>query len=136
MDGRIKINNAHKIKLNKILKKEKTAWERKKTDEIIQSVKNCFKLKREINCNGIQSIRNLFRLTKENETIKGRIIRDIRKLSEQENDDYYKPVRVGNFWSKKYIEYESNEDRKKKRSLEEYLNKKTRSYLKDIIKWS
>ena len=61
----------------------------------------------------MKSIRNLFRLKKENETIKDRIVRDIRKLSEEEKEDYYKPVRVRNFWSRNYIEYESNEDRNK-----------------------
>ena len=39
---------------------------------------------------------------------------------------------VGNFWSRNYIGYESNGDRKKKLSIEEYLNK-IRPYLKDII---
>ena len=29
---------------------------------------------------------------------------------------------VGNFWSKNYIEYESNSDRNKTLSTEEYLN--------------
>ena len=43
-----------------------------------------------------------------------------------------KPVRVYNFWSNNYIEYESNGDRNKTLSGEEYLNK-IRPYLKDII---
>ena len=43
-----------------------------------------------------------------------------------------KPVRVSNFWSKNYIEYESNGDRDKTLSVEEYLNK-IRPYLKDFI---
>ena len=38
-------------------------------------------------------------MKKENETIKDRIIKDIRNLVEQE-EDYYKPVRAGNFLSK------------------------------------
>ena len=46
--------------------------------------------------NVIESIKNLFKLKKENEAIKDRIIRDIRSLFKQE-DDYYKPLRVGNF---------------------------------------
>ena len=41
----------------------------------------------------------------------------------------YKPVRVSNFWSNNYIEYESNGDRNKTPSVEEYLNK-VRPYLK------
>ena len=41
---------------------------------------------------------NLFRLKKENEVIKDdRVIRDIRNLFEYQEEDYYKPVRVGNF---------------------------------------
>ena len=46
--------------------------------------------------NIIKSIRNLFKLNKENEAIKDRIIRYIRALFEQQ-DDYYKPIRGGNF---------------------------------------
>ena len=42
---------------------------------------------------------------------------------------YYKPVRVSNFWSNRYIEYD---DRNKTLSVEEYLNKII-PYLKDII---
>ena len=45
------------------------------------------------------------KLTEEYEAIKDRIIRDIKSLFEQ--IDYYEPVRVGNFHSNDYIEYES-----------------------------
>ena len=48
---------------------------------------------------------------KENEAIKERVIRDIRNLFENEEEDYYKPVQVGNFWSNNYIECGSNDDR-------------------------
>ena len=41
----------------------------------------------------------------------------------------YKPVRVGNFWSNNYIEYESNGERNKTLSIKEYHIK---PYLKDI----
>ena len=41
-------------------------------------------------------------------------------------------MRVSNFWSKIYTEYESNTDRNKKIAVEENLNK-SRPYLKDII---
>ena len=61
--------------------------------------------------------------------IKDKIIRDIRTLSEQE-EDYYKPKRVSNFWSNNYIEYKSNGNKNK--SLDEYLNK-TKTYLREII---
>ena len=38
---------------------------------------------------------------------------DSSTLFEQERD-YCKPVRVGNFWNNNYINYESNGDRNKK----------------------
>ena len=46
--------------------------------------------------------------------------------------NYDNPVRVRNFWSNNYIKYESNGDRDKTLSIEEYLNK-IRQYLNDII---
>ena len=70
---------------------------------------------------------NLFNLKKENEAIKDRKIRDIKILLEQQ-EDYYKPVTLGNFW----IEYESNGDRNKNLSIKEYLEE-IKSYLKDIV---
>ena len=45
--------------------------------------------------------------TKKIRAIEGRIIRDIKSLFEQEEEDYYKPLRVGNFYSDNYIKYES-----------------------------
>ena len=39
--------------------------------------------------------------------IKDKIIRDIRAYFEQEDDDYFKPKRVSNFWDNNYIKYES-----------------------------
>ena len=38
----------------------------------------------------------------------------IKTHFERENN-FYKPLRVGNFWNNNYIEYESNGDRNKKR---------------------
>ena len=79
----------------------------------------------------IRDIRNLFRLEKDIKAIKYRIIRNIRNLFEYEEEEYYyKLVRVSNFWSKHYIEYKSKGDRKTL-SAEEYLNK-IRPYFKDI----
>ena len=49
-----------------------------------------------------------------------------------EEENYYKPVKVNNFWSNIYIEYESNGDRNKTLLAEEYLNK-IRPHLKDTI---
>ena len=49
---------------------------------------------------------------------------DIKNLCDQkEEENYYKPVRVSNFWSNNYIECKSNGDRNKILSVEEYLNK-------------
>ena len=88
-------------------------------------------MKKEIDDTTVKYIRNLFRLKKENETIKNRIIRDIRNLFENEEEDYCKLVRVGNFWSNNYIERESNGDRNKTLTVEEYLNK-IKTYSKDL----
>ena len=69
----------------------------------------------------IRNIRNLFNLKKENEAIKDKIMRDFKTLFEQE-EDFYKPVRVGNFWSYNYIEYGSNGNRNKNWKIKEYLD--------------
>ena len=53
-------------------------------------------------------------------------------LFEQEKEDYHKPVREGHFWSRNYIECESNRHKSKTLLIEEYLNK-FRPYLKDVI---
>ena len=65
-----------------------------------------------------------------NRLIKDRIIRDIGALFEQEKEDYYKPKRVSNFWNNNYTEYESNGDKNRNLSLDEYLNK-TEPYLRN-----
>ena len=79
----------------------------------------------------IKDIRNIFRLEKQTKTITDRILGDIKNLFEHEEEEkYYKPVRVSNFWRNNYIEYKSYSDRNKTRSVEEYLNK-VRLYLKD-----
>ena len=46
----------------------------------------------------------------------------------KKEENYYKLVRVSNFWSNNYIEQESNGDKNKRLSVEEYLNK-IRPYL-------
>ena len=63
--------------------------------------------------------------------IKNIIIIDIRTLLEQEKD-YYKPKRASNFWNNNYIEYESNGDKNRNLSLDEYLNK-IEPYLRNMI---
>ena len=52
---------------------------------------------------------------------------------QEEEENYYKLVRVSNFWSNNYIEYESNSDRNKTLSVEEYLNKR-RPYITTNLK--
>ena len=61
-------------------------------------------------------------------------MRDIRNLFELENEkeNHFKPIKVDSFYSYNYIEYESNGDRNKTISTEEYLNE-IRPHLKDII---
>ena len=45
------------------------------------------------------------------------LIKDVRSFLKMKKKDYYKLVRVGNFWSSNYIEYESNNDRNKTLSI-------------------
>ena len=78
-------------------------------ENIIKGKRNLFVLKTELNYATIKDIRNLYRLKKETKKIKNRILRDIRNLFEhEEEENYYKPVIVSNFWSTNYIEYKSN----------------------------
>ena len=62
--------------------------------------------------------------------VKDRIVTDIRTFFEQQ-EDFYKPERVSNFWNNNYIEYESNHDKDRNLSLYEYLNK-IKPYLRNI----
>ena len=50
----------------------------------------------------IKDIRNLF---------KGEILRSIRDIYEQEEEEYYKLKVVGRHYNGNYIEYESNSDK-------------------------
>ena len=70
---------------------------------------------------------------KETKATKDRILRDIKSLFEyeKEEENYYRPVTVSNFWSNSYIHYKNNDDRNKTLSFEEHLNK-IKPYLKDI----
>ena len=97
---------------------------RPEEENIIKDIRNLLRVKKELNFTAIKDIRNLFRLDKETKGIKDRILRDIKNLSEhEEEENYYKPGTVCNFWSNSYIEYKSNGDRNKTLSVEEYLNK-------------
>ena len=77
-------------------------------ENMIEDVRNSFrlnKLKKGTNDNTIKDIINLFRSERGNKAIKDRINRD-RDIYEYW-EDYYKPVRVANFWRNSYIEYKS-----------------------------
>ena len=58
-------------------------------------------------------------------------IRDIMAHFEQE-EDYYELKRVYNFWKNNYMGYESNSDKNRNLSLDEYLNK-IETYPRDIM---
>ena len=113
-----------------------------KTQNKINNIKNPFILKRK---NKLKVFRTLFATEEEKEIkklgkketnyrlIKGKIAKDIRTLFEQQEEkDYYKLKRVNIFWSNNYIEYESNGDKNRNLSLDEYLNK-IKPYLCNII---
>ena len=67
-----------------------------------------------------------------NRLTKTRIVRDIRTVFEQQEEDYYKPKRVSNFRNNNYIAYESNSDINRNVSLGKYVNK-IKPYLRNII---
>ena len=82
-----------------------------KEENIIKDIRSLFRLNKELSYTVIKDIRNLFRQKKETKAIKDRILRDIKNLFEHEEEEsHYKPVRVNNFWSNNYTEYESNSD--------------------------
>ena len=116
--------------------------QRPEEENIVKHVRNLFrleKLEKELTDTAIKDIKNLFGLEKENKAIKDRILRrGIRNVftlekenkaikniilitnlfENEEEENYYKPVSVSNFWSNNYIEYESNGDRNKTLSVE------------------
>ena len=49
-----------------------------------------------------------------------------------QEEDYYDPKRVNNFWNNNYMEYENNGDKNTNLSLDKYLNK-IKTYLGNII---
>ena len=86
--------------------------------------KLCMKVKRNNQKKAIQSIKNLFKIKNENKAIQYRIIRDIRTLFEQQEEtDFYKRIRAGNFWNKNSVKYQSSGDRNKNLSMKKYLYK-------------
>ena len=103
--------------------------EREKEDNIIKDIKNLCRLRKAVDGSATKDIRNLFRRRKGNKTIKDKIITDIEVFEEEDN--YYKPIKIGNVWKNYYIEYESNSDKSKSLSVKECLIK-IKLYLEDI----
>ena len=84
---------------------------RPEKEKIVKDIRNFFSQKKEFNYTAVKGLRNLFRQEKEIKTIKDRILRYIKNCFEhEEEENYYKPVRVNSFWSNNYIEYESDGD--------------------------
>ena len=100
-------------------------------DQVIKDVRNFFRLKNELNYTAVKYIRNQFRIEKETKAIKEKILKDIKNISDHEEENCYQPIRVNNFWSNNDIKHESNIERNKALSVEEYLNR-IRPYLKGI----
>ena len=59
-------------------------------------------------------------------------IRDVKDTYDDVDEDYYKPIRIGNAFSSNYIEYKSNGDKDKILLIKEYLDM-IRPYLNDLI---
>ena len=74
------------------------------------------------------------RIKKEIKRIKDIALRSIKNLfdNKKEEENYYKPVRLNNFWNKNYSEYKSNSDKNRIISVEENLNK-IKPYLRDLV---
>ena len=51
------------------------------------------------------------------------MVRNIENFIEYGEENYHKPVKINNFWSNSYNEHESNGNKDKTLSVEEYLNK-------------
>ena len=103
-------------------------------ENIVKDIRNLFRPKKELNYTAIKDIRNPFRLEEETKAIKDRTLRDIKNLFEhKEGENYYKQVRISKILSNNYIKYQSNGDRNKTLSVDEYVNI-IRPYLIDIIK--
>ena len=87
---------------------------------------NRLRLKKDkgIEGNKIKDERNLFIDLEKDKAIKDNIIRDIRNFFEIENEeqDYYKPLRVGNFCNNNTLNMRANRDKNKTLSIKEYLN--------------
>ena len=82
----------------------------KNVRNLFQTYEKSFQTKNKTDNFTVNDIRNLFRVKKENKEIKNKLIRVIKNIFEQEKENYYKQVRVGNFLSTNYNKYRSNDD--------------------------
>ena len=90
-------------------------------ENLMKDIRNLFRLRKELL---YKATRNLSRQEKETKAINDRILREIENLFEHEEEEsYYKQVRVSNFSSNNYIDYENRSDRNKALPVEECLNK-------------
>ena len=100
-------------------------------EKIIKNIKNFFRLKNEQNYTGIKDLRNLFRLEEETKQLKIEYLEILRIFLSMKKKIIINPRGVSNFQHNNYIKYESSNNKNKKLSVEEYLNK-IGPYLKDI----
>ena len=100
-------------------------------EKIIKNIKNFFRLKSEQNYTGIKDLRNLFRLEEETKQLKIEYLEILRIFLSMKKKIIINPRGVSNFQRNNYIKYESSNNKNKKLSVEEYLNK-IGPYLKDI----
>ena len=59
-------------------------------------------------------------------------MKNIKTFFDHQEQYFYKPIRVGNFWNNNYIEYQSKVDRNKNLLITEYLDE-IKPYLKKVI---
>ena len=90
-------------------------------DKILEDIENLFNPKN-------KAIKDIKRENYEAD----KILRDMDILFNPDKKDYYKPIRDVNAFSSNYIEYESNKDKDKTLSIEEYLDE-VKPYLNDSI---
>ena len=76
-----------------------------------------FEEKKNILHNIIKDVTNIFRSKKLRKETNDTAIKYIRNLLEHEEKNYFKPVKVNNFWNNNYVEYESNSDKNKTLSV-------------------
>ena len=96
-------------------KKKKKSWAVLQTKLSLFKTNTTKKYSKPTPANNVYRGRKKPRKQSEDKIIKAinnKIIRDLKDLCEREKKEYYyKPVRVGNFWSNNHIESESNDDK-------------------------